>query len=176
MLWPPWMSEAMRIQLCPALMDWIVFLVLFAVLYSAGRARPDGQPVRLARGDHDGDLHGHQSPGGDDPDAPQRAEAAAAEHRADDRAGSRVSGAGGFRPCRWSVWACSGWAWRPSSTPFRRSCGARPCPGTGFDGGALHAGVECRFEPRVPVVRRRVPDGDHRPWEEWTWWSGSGSC
>ena len=26
----------MRIQLCPALMDWIVFLVLFAVLYSAG--------------------------------------------------------------------------------------------------------------------------------------------
>ena len=27
----------MRIQLCPALMDWIVFLVLFAVLYSAGQ-------------------------------------------------------------------------------------------------------------------------------------------
>ena len=26
----------MRIQLCPALMDWIVFLILFAVLYSAG--------------------------------------------------------------------------------------------------------------------------------------------
>ena len=26
----------MRIQLCPALIDWIVFLVLFAVLYSAG--------------------------------------------------------------------------------------------------------------------------------------------
>ena len=26
----------MRIQLCPALMDWIVFLVLFAVLYGAG--------------------------------------------------------------------------------------------------------------------------------------------
>ncbi len=26
----------MRIQLCPAFMDWIVFLVLFAVLYSAG--------------------------------------------------------------------------------------------------------------------------------------------
>ncbi|MHB9068115.1 MAG: MFS transporter [Pirellulaceae bacterium] len=29
-------EEMMRIQLCPALMDWIVFLVLFAVLYSAG--------------------------------------------------------------------------------------------------------------------------------------------
>ena len=29
-------EETMRIQLCPALMDWIVFLVLFAVLYGAG--------------------------------------------------------------------------------------------------------------------------------------------
>lgn len=34
----------MRIQLCPALIDWIVFLVLFAVLYSAGaRGLTDNQ-------------------------------------------------------------------------------------------------------------------------------------
>jgi predicted MFS family arabinose efflux permease len=29
-------EETMRIQLCPAFMDWLVFLVLFAVLYRAG--------------------------------------------------------------------------------------------------------------------------------------------
>ncbi len=32
----------MRIQLCPALMDWIVFLVLFAVMYSAGERSLSG--------------------------------------------------------------------------------------------------------------------------------------
>lgn len=38
----------MRIQLCPALMDWIVFLILFAVLYSAGeRGLTGGQKAWL---------------------------------------------------------------------------------------------------------------------------------